>query len=251
MSESISARATAIFADPLNEKLIGRLRGEANVNLIEFPFFSPAPVASDDQTESAIANLSQFDWLVFPDVYAVEFFLERLAAGGIDFFALDDLRVCAAGEAVADRLRFVQLHADVIPTRVDAPGILSAVGDYLSSDEREFENLRILLPKEAASVSPLSRALGEKGSQVTELSAYSLQTVGGAGKGLSRLEALLAGGAIDEFVFASPAEVSNLEIIFRRELKDLLTDARVLASDEITFQSLVERGLRPLYFPKK
>jgi uroporphyrinogen-III synthase len=252
MSESHAERTAAIFASAQNKKLVARLRAERGVKLIEFPDVKAEPVEPETAAgEEILANPTDFDWLIFPDPFAVEFFLELLNERGFDLFALDELRVCALGEAVADRLRFVQLHADIIPPRTDAENVFSALADYLSSAE-EFRNLRFLLPAEISYFSPLAEMIGAAGASVRHFPVYRLTVENEASAGLSRLEALLAGGAIDEFVFSSAAEAFNLENLFRRDLKTLLADASVsVAADEIAFQTLRERGLRPLYLTKK
>ena len=252
MSEIILERTVAIFASEQNKKLVARLRAEGGVKLIEFPAVIAEAVESNAPNEEIFVNLTDFDWLIFPDVFAVEFFLERLAERGFDLFALDELRVCALGEAVADRLRFVQLHADIIPHRTDAVNVFSALADYLSLEAAEFINLRFLLPAEISYSSPLGEMLGARGASVRHFPVYRLGVENQASGGLSRLEALLAGGAIDEFIFATAAEAFDLENLFRRDLKTLLADASVSVSgDEVAFQTLRERGLRPLYLTKK
>lgn len=247
MSDELPERTLAIFAGQSNKKLIARLRAEGET-IVEFPFVEA--VAAEDveaAIESALDDLSAFDWLIFPDLYAVEFFLQNLRAHQIDFFRLDDLRICAFGESVSDRLRFVQLHADVIPLRLDTTSVFAALRDYLSV-ESEFENLRILIAREATAELELSESLRRKKAAVTEISVYRMTTENVAG--LTRLKALLKGGAVDEFIFTAPAEVFALKNIFRRDLKDLLNGVSVSAADETTFQTLREHNLRPLYRKK-
>ena len=246
MANALPAKTRAIFSSPANKKIIAALRAAPH-EVIEFPFVEAEKVALKAEEESLIKNVSDFDWIIFPDVDAVEFFLEALALANLDFFELDSLRVLAAGEAVADRLRFVQIHADVIPARLDTESIFKAFHDYLS-DENEFENLRILLPREASFETELTECLRGCRAQVTELGVYRLKPENVAG--LTRLKTLLKGGAIDEFVFTSPADASHLTVIFREKLKDLLAGTSVSATDETTFQTLREYELRPLYFKK-
>lgn len=246
MANALPAKTLALFSSPANKKIISRLRA-APREVIEFPFIEAEKVELNSTEVSFIKNVSRFDWIIFPDVYAVEFFLEALAETRLEFFELDSLRILVFGEAVADRLRFVQLHADVIPARLDTESVFAALRDYLL-DENEFAGLRILLPKEAAFETELSVLLSDRQSEVTELAIYRLKIENAAG--LTRLKTLLKGGAIDEFVFTSPADVSNLAALSRENLKDLLAGTSVSATDETTFQTLREFELRPLYFQK-
>lgn len=246
MTDSLPPKTLAIFSHPANRKIISELR-DAHREVIEFPFIEAEKTALNAAQMSLVKSVSQFDWIIFPDVYAVEFFLEMLAEINLEFFELDSLRIAAFGEAVSDRLRFRQIHADVIPVKISTESVFAALRDYLF-DEAEFENLRFLMPKEAAAGMELSELLRRHKSEVAEVPIYRLK----AGKfvGLPKLKALLKGGAVDEFIFTSPADVSNLETIFGEKLKDLLAGTSVSATDETTFQTLREYELRPLYFKK-
>ncbi|HEY0051164.1 MAG TPA: uroporphyrinogen-III synthase [Pyrinomonadaceae bacterium] len=246
MSDSLNAKTYAIFSKPSNRKIISLLR-EAQNEVIEFPLVEAEKIELNSTQEAFIKNIFEFEWIIFPDAPAVDFFLEALAQANLEFFELDSLRILAFGEAVADRLRFVQIHADVIPARIDAESVFAALRDYLF-DEAEFKNLRVLLPKEAAFDTALTGMLRRKESVVTELNIYRLKPENAAG--LAKLKALLKGGAVDEFVFTSPPDVSNLAAVFGEKLKDLLNGTSVSATDETTFQTLREYELRPLYFKK-
>jgi uroporphyrinogen-III synthase len=246
MSDSLPAKTYAIFAAPANRKIISKLR-EARNEVIEFPFVEAEKTELNAAEKSLIENVSGFEWIIFPDVYAVEFFLEALTEANQEFFELDLLRILAFGEAVADRLRFVQIHADIIPSKIETESAFKALRDYLS-DESEFKNLRVLLPKEASAETALTAMLRRRESEVAELNIYRLKPENAAG--LTRLKALLKGGAVDEFVFASPPDVSNLAAVAGEKLKDLLAGTSVSATDETTFQTLREYDLRPLYFKR-
>src|ERR687883_294295 len=51
--------------------------------------------------DQAIENLYGYDWLIFTSTNGVDFFMRRLSALGHDVSELDELRVCAIGEATA------------------------------------------------------------------------------------------------------------------------------------------------------
>jgi uroporphyrinogen-III synthase len=246
MANALTAKTLAIFSTPANKKIVSRLRAAPD-EVIEFPFVEAEKIELNAAQESFITNVSGFDWIIFPDVYAVEFFLEAMEKANLEFFELDSLRILAGGEAVADRLRFVRIHADVIPARLDAESVFTALRDYLF-DGNEFDGLRILMPREASFETELTGLLRARRAEVAELAIYRLKTENAAG--LTRLKTLLKGGAVDEFIFTSPADVSNLAVIFREKLKDLLAGTSVSATDETTFQTLREYELRPLYFKK-
>lgn len=250
MSDFLQAKTYAIFSAPANKKIISELRA-ASHEVIEFPRVEAEKIELSSAEKFLLENVSDFEWIIFPDVYAVDFFLAALEEEAqVELFELDLLRILAFGEAVADRLRFVQIHADVIPARIEAENAFKALRDYLS-DEEEFKNLRVLLPKKASTATTetsLTEMLRRSGAEVSELNIYRLKAENAAG--LTKLKALLKGGAVDEFVFTAAADASDLAFISGEKLKDLLAGTSVSAIDETTFQTLREYELRPLYFKK-
>jgi uroporphyrinogen-III synthase len=236
MTNFSKEKTYAIFDTPINKKTIAQLSTE-NIETIIFPTISPKPLENSG-INSLLQNLNQFDWLVFTDVYTVEYFLNLLKKFGIDLFELDEFRVLAFGEAVADRLRFSQIHADVIPSTIKTSDILQALKDYVF-DEGEFENLRFLIVKEQNCKVELKKILLEMNSMVTEMLIYNFEM--GEETVLPRLKALLKGGAIDEFIFSSHFDVLNLAQLFQTEnLTQLLFGIELTATDNLTLQSLQE-----------
>src|SRR5437667_9663301 len=64
--------------------------------------------------DEAIDHLFGYDWIVFTSVNGVEYFLRRLHDRARDISELDELQVCAIGEATAERLTAARLHTGVI-----------------------------------------------------------------------------------------------------------------------------------------
>ncbi len=219
----MSERAYGLFRNDINKRLIAKLE-EQKAKILLFPAPLPAPVNAGQSVD-----LSEFDWIIFPDLYSVDFFLARVR----ERFELDDLRVCALGEAVADKLRFSQLHADVIPAKVDAGRVFSALAGYEAP-----ENSRFLIPKGSGYKGGFSALLENAGAIVKELPVYETGEIAE----LSRFKTLLMGGAIDEFIFSSPQEVFDIRFFIDPEN----LDCKISAADEIAFQTLQEFDLLPV-----
>ena len=216
----------ALFGSPLNRKRISEIE-----QAVVFPTITTREIESD---YSLLQNLDEFDWLIFPDVYAVEYFVIVLEKLDVDLYELDNLRVLAYGEAVADRLRFSQLHADVIPSTIKTSDVLQALKDFVF-DEVEFEDLRFLVLKEIKAEIELVKEL----TKVTEIPVYSFEIEDDTT--VTKLKALLKGGAIDEFIFSSHYDVLNLAQLFQTEnLAELLEEITLTATDNLTLQSLQE-----------
>lgn len=237
----------ALFAAPTNRKIVAELeRRGAKV----FPFSPPATEKAilDEKAESVIKNLDRFDWIIFPDVLTVDYFLEILPEYEIDLFAMDSVGACAFGESVADRLRFMQLHADVIPTSIDATNTFRALSDYIGTDQ--LSSLEFLLPKEISSVYEIKRRLIETGAGVVELPVYQAKI--SAANDVAKLKALFRGGAIDEFIFSSPSDLIALKRYFDDDsLAAIMREIKISAIDKAMIQTLQEHHLKADYFRLK
>lgn len=236
MSVFESGKTYALFASSANKKIINEIN-DAGAKIILFP-----PVETEEivnaENENTLKNLADFDWIIFQTIYSVDYFLAALERLEIDFFELDALRICAFGETIADRLRYVQVHSDIISNTVKPEEVFQDLGDY----ETHLETLNFLIPTEVEKKSEIAGSLSKIGGSVTEIPLYKTKIVDSVN--LPKLEALLKGGAIDEFIFCSPTDAANLAILFQTEnFADLLSDTVVSAIDSTIFQSLGEFGI--------
>src|SRR6266545_640226 len=65
---------------------------------------------SYERLDEAIDHLYGYDWLVFTSVNGVDYFLRRFEAAGHDRIEIDDLKVCAIGDATAKKLHDARIH---------------------------------------------------------------------------------------------------------------------------------------------
>jgi len=238
----------AMFANPAHRKLAAEL--EKNGSKV-FLFAPPETrrIESETNTKIIVIAHNEFDWIIFPDVYTVEYFLEILEEKGLDLFELDAVHVTAYGEAVADKLRFAQLHADIIITNSEETNaVFSTLTNYVG--ESEMTNLSFFIPKEIGFSSGLKEKLIKAGAKVTELPIY--QIVINEKKEITKMKTLLKGGAIDEFIFTSPEDVISIKhYVYPEILSEILTETKVTGINEITTQTLSENNLSATKFNKK
>jgi len=69
-----------------------------------------------ERLDEAISHLYGYDWLILTSVNAANYFFKRLTERGLDASSLDELKVCAIGEATAERLGELHVHVDLIQT---------------------------------------------------------------------------------------------------------------------------------------
>ncbi len=214
-----------LFENDTNKRLIGQLK-KRQANLRLFPDITAiAPAVKPD------FDLSASDWIVFPDLYSVDFFLANIT----EKFKLDELTVCALGDSISDRLRFSQVHADIIPSDRQTSTVLSSLIAYGS-----LSGLRLLIPTRLGETPAVSGLLRENGANVQLLPVYEIADIQNA----PRFRTLLRNGAVDEFIFTSPQDVFS----FAWFIEPALAQLRAAATDEITFNTLREFGLEPIMY---
>lgn len=240
MTNSAVDKIYGLFPGTGSRKITEKLEN-AGASVISFPRFE-AELISSDYSRETFEDIKKIDWIIFPDVFTVDFFLEILRANDVDLFDLDEIRVCALGEVVSDRLRFVQLHADVIPNTIETDNVLSAMQSYIF--EGNFSGLKILLPQRFNAADDVAEALKKNGAEVFQLPVYKINPP--AQTDISKLKALLKGGAIDEFVFSSPEDFIFLRHLFDEDLPSrILAGIKITAADGLIFQTARENKLKP------
>src|SRR5215203_2909785 len=119
MAELEIKKTYGLFENALNKKLISVLKQQGE-DVLVFPSIKAERLDLTAESVTHLKNLTGFDWIILTDTFAADYFIEVLGELEIDFYELDNVTICALGEAVADRLRFVQVHADVIPSKTNA-----------------------------------------------------------------------------------------------------------------------------------
>lgn len=246
-------------ARPLDGRvvLITRARAQAGefaaalevygARVVECPTIEIVEPESYAPLDEAIENLYGYDWLVFTSANGVEHFLRRFAALGRDIGELDGQRVCAIGQATAERLTEAHVHVDVIPERFQAEGVFEALAAYAGGREH-LRNLNFLIPRAAVARDYLPRALEDAGARADAVAAY--RTVRPETTSRARVEALLLGGGVDCVTFTSASTVHNFARLFETgDLSELIGGAAVACIGEVTAREAADYGLRPCIVP--
>ena len=247
MENQEAQKIYGLSANPANKKLAAELEARG-ARVVCFPHIETEKAPLDEKSTLLLNDLNEFDWLIFTDVFAADYFLQMLEEKEFDFFQLDAFRICTLGEAVADRLRFAQIHADVVPVSIEIGAVIASLAAYIG--EREMDGKRFLLIKRNRATE-IENVLEQKGAVVTSMEIYRAGISNSNGEN-ARLKAMLEGGAIDEFVFTAPADFFSLEeLASRASLAEILRETKISATDQITLQFLRERSLKVSLFNRK
>lgn len=206
------------------------------------PTIEIAAPESYDAPDGAIDHLYGYDWIVFTSVNGVEYFLKRLEERGHQISELDNLRVCAIGDATAEQLHNARVHVDVIPDEFKAEGVFLALEQYAGGREA-LSGLNFLIPRAAVARDYLPAALQAAGARVDVVTAY--RTVQPDGLDRGRVSAMLAGGGADCIAFTSSSTVRNLALLFdTNNLGEILGGVAVACIGDITAKTAAEYGLQ-------
>lgn len=240
---SFSNKTYGLFATDSNKKLISKLESEGSSVFI-FPKVFVKEVKLDSEQERIFFDLQRYDWAIFTDVFAVDLLIEKLEEKQIDLFELDTLRVLAFGESVADRLRFSQIHSDIITNNFVESDIFKLLKEYVLAED-ELAGLKFLLIKESNRIEPIKLILENAKALVLEFAVYETEIK----ENITKLKTLIKNGAVDEIIISNPDELFALEkLLFPEKLSEILDDTQVSAKNEITLQTLGEFGLSPKLF---
>lgn len=239
--ETAAANAIGIIDRPGNKKLIEHFESNGK-KVFTFPPIEPHETELGETEQDSLKAFADYDWIVFTDVFTVDAFFDLLEEQNADLFELDDLRICSLGEAVADRLRFRQIHSDVIPARADSPAVFAAITDYIY-DLDDFTGLKFLILGGVCPDARLGELLAEKGAQVIEIEIYRLEKNDLFAE--TKMRTLIYGGAVDEFLFNSPEDVLSVcRLTGRDDFSTVISNSEVRALNEITRQMLFELGIK-------
>jgi uroporphyrinogen III methyltransferase/synthase len=206
------------------------------------PTIEIAEPESYERLDESIDHLYGYDWIIFTSVNGVDYFLRRLETRGHQIDELDDLRICAIGDATAERLTAAQVHVDVIPDEFKAEGVFAALARYVGGTE-SLKGLNVLIPRAAVARDFLPSALEQAGARCDVVTVY--RTVQPEGLDRGRVSAMLAGGAADCIAFTSSSTVRNLAQLFdTQKLSDVLSGVVIACIGDITAKTAAEYGLR-------
>ncbi|MDQ5845437.1 MAG: uroporphyrinogen-III synthase, partial [Acidobacteriota bacterium] len=154
---------------------------------------------------------------------------------------VDELKVCAIGEATAERLRALRVHVDVVPQDFKAEGVFTALERFVGGPQA-LHGLNILLPRASVARDYLPKALEQAGARVDVVPAYRTSLPANLDRG--RMTAMLSGGA-DCIAFTSSSTVRNLAQLFdTQDLSQVLNGVVIACIGDITAQTAAEYGLQ-------
>lgn len=222
------------------EEFIAELR-EYGAEVIVCPTIEIRPLDNYERLDEALEHLYGYDWIIFTSANGVEYFFKRLTAANRAVSELDELKVCAIGDATADRLRDLHVHVDVVPEEFKAEGVFSALVSYLGG-KQALQGLNVLIPRASIARDYLPKALEDAGARVDVVPTYRTALPEDLDRG--RVAAMLSGSA-DCIAFTSSSTVKNLGRLFdTQDLSGALAGVVIACIGDITATTAKEFGLQ-------
>jgi uroporphyrinogen-III synthase len=170
----------------------------AGANTIEMPALEICPPSTWEDLDNAIANLSQFDWLILTSSNGISYFFQRLMVLGKDARTLANLKIAVVGEKTARILKDHNLQPDFIPPNFIADSLIENFPEQLAGK-------KVLFPRvESGGREDLIREFINQGAEVAEVAAYQSCCPDGIP---ASAELALQSGTVDVITFASSKTV--------------------------------------------
>jgi len=204
--------------------------------VISLPTIAPAPPASFDAFDAALAGLSGYAWLVLTSPHGVEVFFERLRALGRDLRELAGVAIAAIGPATAAGITARGLNVALTPAEYRA----EAVADAMIA--AGVAGRRVLLARAAGARTVLPDRLRAAGAVVDDVATYRTVVPPEA----AAAPALFAGEHRPDLVtFTSSSTVTNFAALFSvRDLPEVLAGVAVGCIGPVTAGTARDLGLR-------
>ncbi|MEM9692280.1 MAG: uroporphyrinogen-III synthase, partial [Myxococcota bacterium] len=189
-----------------------------------------------ERIKTALAQLSEYDLVVFTSANGVDFFFARLRERGLDSRALGGLELAAIGPATAARLNHHGLYADIQAETFVAEYLVEAIVARWQGRSAG----RVLLPRALVARELLPEELRRHGFTVDVLPVY--ETVDAASAERDALRSLLARG-VDAILLTSSSTVERLARALGDDASARLADVTLASIGPITTKTAEDLGL--------
>jgi len=207
--------------------------GELGAEVIEIPFIEIRKPRSYQPLDSALKNLSDYDWLILTSVNGVEALWERLNKLGLTNQHLKHLRVAAIGPATSKAIEERGTKVKVVPEEYLAESVVKSLRNQVTGQ-------RVLLARARIARDVIPRELRKLGAKVDVVEAYETVIPRSS---RTRLRAILKGSKRRPHVitFTSSSTVRNFVALLGKN--PVLDGIRLASIGPITSSTLRELGL--------
>lgn len=213
-----------------------KMLSDLGADCIESPSIKVIEPTDYTPMDTAIENISKYDWIVFTSVNGVEYFFDRLFSKGYDVRKLHTMKTACIGPATAEKLRGFGLKSDIIPKNYRAESVVDAFQNEGVKDKN------ILIPRAEQARPVLPVELKKMGAIVDEVVAYRTIEVA---ENAEVLIDQLRSGTVDAVTFTSSSTVKNFAAVLpEAEIADIMKNVKVACIGPITADTAKELGFK-------
>ncbi len=202
--------------------------------VVQFPTIRIEPLPQG-ALDTAVRALSTYQYVIFTSVNGVRLFWKSLRDNGLDARALAPCRLVAIGPATAQALESHGMHADIVPDKYVAEGVIAALQQI-----GDLEGVRFLLPRAEQAREVLPDALRAAGAVVDVVACY--RTVPEEAPAADILERIKAGD-VDCVTFGSSSTVENFLSLIPADVLKAHPGVLLAAIGPVTAKTLHKHGL--------
>ena len=234
-------RRIIITREYQEEDTLSELLEENGAEIVLFPTISFQPPDSYEEVDRAIAQLSDFQWIIFTSSNGVRYFMDRVWSLGKDVRSLSHLLFAAIGSGTARTLMNQYLKADLIPDEFSAEGVVRAF------TQGNITGARILIPRAQQARDVLEQGLRPLQNDVLAVPVY--KTV--VPSALHQTEQFETVQNCDCIVFTSSSTVHNFFEYSTPAVLQELKDMAIACIGPITEGALRKHGFSAGIVPEK
>ncbi len=204
-------------------------------NAIELATIKIRPLTQTNQFLKILAELAEFDWVIFTSSNGVSIFFDALQGLGKDGRVFGSAKIAAIGSETAAKLSEFGIRADFVPSVFTS--------EDLGKELKEYTNLRgkkILLLRSELASDELNKLLTQAGAEVQSAALYEIVTQKNK---CERLKEQISKGLIDWLTFASPSSVKGFFEQISSDTKKA-NNVRIASIGPITSQELKKIGIK-------
>jgi uroporphyrinogen III methyltransferase / synthase len=202
--------------------------------VIEFSTIEVQPPENFAAFDNAVANIKNYDWLMFTSINGVGPFLSRLQHVGKTVDVLAHLNVGAIGPETAKELAAAGIGSCLVPERYQAEGILDKLTPEL------MRGKRVLIPRAAEAREVLPDTLRKWGATVDVVVAYRTAIPVTDVKPLARR---IRRREVDVITFTSSSTVKNFLRLFNgKHLTEIVAGSAIACIGPVTAYTVKELG---------
>ncbi|HKJ69829.1 MAG TPA: uroporphyrinogen-III synthase [bacterium] len=211
---------------------------------IIFPTIEIAPPAAWEHVDDVIANIRQYDWVIFTSAHGVKFFIERLQTQ-FTLGLMDSVSIAAVGSKTAKSLRNRGLSVEFLPEQFTAASLLDGL------NQKHPESQAFLLVSGDKGGETLTDGLQSAGASVEKVVVY--RNIQPDPENVRDIIAELRQNAIDVLTFTSPSTFNNFITILGEVTDDvaaLVHSAPIAVIGPVTAGAVEESGFRAAVIPE-